>query len=299
MSLSGDFSDQNVVFQDAIKNADFSKIEALFTAWQNNLPCIETIAQQICDEFDFSPRHKKMLAAAAAMAKEENKNPFHGNLHFLEVFIMAATIGNHALSQGRIDQDQFALLLTSALIHDYKHDGKTNTIDVEGIKTHISFRLEKIAVDAGTPNLREAGATKEELNIIRAIVYATDVSGTSTVSQKLIKYDQTGDETDLPDILTNIYKTPWVRESALMLRDADLGQALLSATKCIEGGKNLAQELGFEYSPNVTSFFLNTICPQMASTSGKILMDLYLNNVKNQLDKPAPQAAATLDPHVS
>jgi hypothetical protein len=266
-------TNQDVVH--AIKHADIPAIIKISTQWQSAAPDLAPTAENVLDGLNFIPLNYNLIKAAIGLAAQTNTNPYHGNKHFLDVFILSAALGYHAYKDQKIDAQGFSYLLTAALIHDYKHDGGNNR--------GIQYRLEKIAIDAAEQTLRHAGATDDEIDILRALIYTTDVSKDFS-SPKAISpaesvklYSQTNDPNDLKPEL-RILHARGMTDIALMLEDSDIGGGMICPSLTNHNGRLLAQEQGRQFSPSDSLFFLEKICHGQAySLAGKTLLQPFVD----------------------
>ncbi len=98
--------------------------------------------------------------AIDAEASAHDRQPYHSRQHFCEVMLAASTLIQVHQLPSRMAQ----LLLLSALIHDFRHDGKPN----------LDFRLERASVERATPHLAAAGVGAEARRRLTALVLATE-----------------------------------------------------------------------------------------------------------------------------
>lgn len=268
----------------AIENADLQGMEIAFRQWAKKSPGIEAVVvKALVKNPVFSSTQKTLITAAAKLAAEKNDNPYHGNRHFLEVFCFALALGMDALRHGEATSEDLTHLLTAALIHDYKHDGKNNGAG----ENHVQFRLEDIAYLAAEPHLIKAGASSRDLRIIRLLVRATDVSKSSPTATSpaasLKNYLRDFDATVHPalDDLRRFGKI----DLAMMMHDADLASGTsLSHAFSMENGTLLAKENGWATDPeSVTKdqkFFLEHIFEKQAfSRAGRHCLSRNQNRI--------------------
>jgi len=271
---------------DAVMNGDIPALVRIFTLWRQRSPDVKGVAASIIEKFDFSPQRKDIVLRAADLAAEPNEHPFHNNRHFLEVFTMAALLGNHALKKGDIKLDGLALLLTAALTHDHKHDGKTNG--------NIQYRLERHAFDHVKDPLRIAGVNGIELEIIRGLFFATDVSKDFLVPQAISPSDslkifsQTKNTKDLKPELHILIDAGMI-DAALMLVDADLSGGMIDPQLSHDSGQRFDKEQGKPYDVKNQIFFLDKIAHRRAfSKAGVELIQPHLNIVLKDFGLTAP-----------
>jgi len=263
---------------DILKSADIERVEALFYAWRDTSPNLEELVDACCNSVGFSDASKQIVMVGAAMAAEENKNPYHNNDHFREVFALTFMLANHGHVNGRISEKHFARRLTAALLHDYKHDGKTNTVDGQ----HVPFRLEQQSFDAAKDRLIEAGATRKDMTIIEALILGTDVSapqGEVSPAASMKNYSESGNPDDLHPRLRVLHGLNLV-DTSLLLHDTDVGlSAAISREFNERQGEDLRIEWGLDEPPD-QKFFLNALCRgRMFSRSGRALLQNSMNDV--------------------
>lgn len=265
---------------DVIANSDVPGLAKLFIQWRDKtqtVPNINTCVDEVVKFFGFGAETEAVVRRAGQLASEPNTNPFHNNQHFLEVFALTAMLGHREQRRDEESLHRLGLVLAAALIHDYKHDGTNNRGE--------QYRLEKIAMDSAEPFLAEAGASKQDLSIIRAFVLTTDVSkdfsnpDAQSPADRVKIYSATQNPDDLPPELSILHEQG-LSDVALMLEDSDLGQGVISVALNVHGGKLVAEELGKPYSPAGQAFFLDKICHRRAfSKAGTELIQPYLNQV--------------------
>jgi hypothetical protein len=225
----------------------------------------------------FSDTELSMLQMASQLAAEENKNPYHNNTHFLKVFTLSALLGADAFRDNRINTHHLCILLSSALVHDYKHDGKNN----KGQR----YRLEDISLNASESAMKKAGATEDDWNLFKAFIYTTDVykdfSDPSALSpgDTVKKYSISNNPDDLLPELRIMAETG-TADIALMLEDADLSGGLLDIELNTKSGLAFAEEERKTYEASGQKFFLEQIChKQVFSISGLRLIQPRMNEV--------------------
>lgn len=254
-----------------------------YRAWRKHCPPIEQTAGAIAEHLFSSEADRRLINTAARLAAEPNRNPFHGNRHFLEVFAAAALLGYRGICYQRriITQHDFRNLLVAALVHDYGHDGGTNMVDGK----HIPFRLEKHAFNETWHALTEAGADTRDLLDIEAYILATDVSKdfnnphALSPAETALNYAKSKQKEDLHANLQRLRENHKL-ETALMLRDADLCAGMIAVDLSVDGGKRLAEEQGYAYDDEGQRFFLEHICHLRASSqAGRALLQDHLDTV--------------------
>lgn len=242
--------------------------------------------QNLISPHAFSTENTNFIKAAASLAQKKNNNPFHNNLHFLEVTALLDRLATHL----KLSPDEHMCLIVAALIHDYQHDGGTNTVDGK----HTPFRLEQMAFDAARETLEKSGMTKDQLQLIELLVRATDVSpdpnfNNISPAQSLKNYLDNNEKPDFihPD-LQGLLHYPNGIDLALTLHESDIGSAFLSLEKCMKGSEDLCKERDDTYQGKESSrFFVENIAGQRCySRAGQALLQPYLNKLRRAFDLP-------------
>lgn len=265
-------------YDKAFNDYDIEALEHVFMFWRQSTPKISLIVEDLIAGYAFPRAIRKAIAATSILAEQPNKNPFHNNHHFLEVFALGFFLGKYAHENKIVSLDNFGLLLIASLIHDYKHDGQGN-VQEDG---HKPYRLERNSYDQAEEVLQAAGLNEEQLKLILQTVLATDTSATEGQSpaSTLRRYSAQ------PDMLTlggdlDVFADPEKREIGLMMLDADVGQsAAMSYEGNNERGKLVAQEIGIDHSDDFMKEFLTRICEkQFFSKAGKKLLQHRMDKI--------------------
>ncbi len=265
----------------AVQDGDMHAMRFILRSWSERTPDVQSTVRQVVVALNIPHLVRPVVEAAAKLASEKNTNPFHGNRHFLEVFLLTAALGQQAVKEGRLNPRQFGNLLTAALIHDYKHDGTNNK--------GIQFRLEELAFQSARPALNAAGAGKADLDLIHAFVLSTDISrdfsrkDSVSPADSLKNYLTTRDPGPIPAPMRVLVDRRMV-DAALMLQDADVGTSLLAKDISVRRSRALASEMGTRYQPDMSRFFFEKICrEQMFSISGFKLIQPYMNQTMRDM----------------
>jgi len=213
-------------------------------AWRNQKVNAKALVFGLLEKFhEISDRQKNILVDASVIATEENEQPYHGNEHYVDVTSGTIMLGNRALQEGRLTIDTFVCMVTAALIHDYKHDGKGNMGE--------QFRLEQLAFDSAKSKLKNAGASDGELEIIEAFVLNTDVSkdfgdpDALSASDTVKLYIDSGFQNEeLLHPRLQILAKKDLADAAQMLQDSDVGTAMADPAYSDYQGLLIAHETG-------------------------------------------------------
>jgi hypothetical protein len=161
--------------------------------------------------------YARAAMVGAFLADLPNKKLFHCNAHYRDVTSTVFRILTAFRQLRNQDDDlqakypelnerQQALLICAATIHDFCHDGKGNSKDGE----HIPMRLEAKAFHCASPVLNKIGLSTEDLEDLRLMILATDVSyGEQALSPSRVLtrcYDYIYGDADEPVIAADDYK---------------------------------------------------------------------------------------------
>lgn len=237
-------------------------------------PSMCALAAHAADELQIdSQKYVVPLMMASCLAEEPNDLPYHSNKHFKKVVLqMARTIKAHnEIFEGTsraLDERQRALMLIAAAIHDYKHDGKGNTIG----GTHYPGRLERQSLALALPHLERAGLKDpRDIAEMEAMLLTTDVSPLNSPNSPLrqlkraYRYHYLGDTSEplaLSPELAVLAEDAALCERALLLHEADVAtSAGISYDVGLYEGELFQREIGIsEARPQNTVDFLDNIC---------------------------------------
>ncbi len=136
--------------------------------------CIFAVEQM---NLDMAPDFMNAMLVSAILGQIENPQPFHSNLHYKKVLLQGLrmiAVHNEIFEGTRraLSEPDIALLMIAACIHDLGHDGKGNVV-----KGQLQpYRLEQRSFDLAYPYLKLCGIEEADLQRLRAIILATDVS---------------------------------------------------------------------------------------------------------------------------
>lgn len=156
------------------------------------------------------------------------RNTYHNRQHTVETLVCAHLLTQLDLRQEEpLSAENRLILLISALIHDWNHDGSE--------KNGLYFRLEKRALEAAKPYFTHI--SPDQLLCIDLIVRASDLSGPHTYARQAVAWQRimarmSRDEPrptppatpEGMEILSTLFQPQHAvtAEIAAMLRDADL-----------------------------------------------------------------------------
>lgn len=192
------------------------------------------------------PSTNNLLAAGHAIAARIDKgigagvgNDYHHAAHFKDVMFSAATLVHVAGLQGKpLTRREQAVLLFTALVHDYDHDGGRNRGN--------ALRLEEMALRGITADFKQHNINPATQEMIGLMLRSTDVSRSPDYVSALkvgmrVKAPE-GYESLAPLGLARHRRTA---ELAAMLRDADI---LMAAGVTGVTARDSKSELGREWN---------------------------------------------------
>lgn len=235
---------------------------------------------------------RKLVLGASILGEVENPQPYHSNMHFrkvtFQIMRMIAVYNDIYDGTSRaFDERDIALLLATACIHDFGHDGKGNTI--KGI--YIPHRLEQNSYDLAAPVFRALGYDDEKgLAMIHLMLICTDVTpfkdAGNAVGQAKAAYrhhflggNNKLESLNLDGELEELEDSPASAAMTLMMHEADIATSAglhYDITK-YETGLLMKEIADGEARPEHVINFLNDICNrQMLSEVGQ---QLYAANM--------------------
>lgn len=213
----------------------------------------------------------------------ENKNEYHNGEHSFEVFLILSYLlqVETQINKEVTCSKYIGLSLLSALMHDYNHDGKSNTVDGK----HTQFRLEKFSFMKATSTFKE-NIFFSDLDIIKTLILSTD---TSHVTEFISPHDYikktylgktiSNTSQEITKELSLIGKDNTLNLMCLLLHEADIiGSSSLELNNLIENSKKLSMETGEDrHSIRSMLFFLKHICGgEHTSQSAKLIFQEQL-----------------------
>ncbi len=169
------------LFTDSLNSADFTVqlVDAL-RRWHvsGQRPSATALCALACLRFEIeAPDLRQAVLMASLLAEVPHMHPYHNNAHFFEVLIHTIRIISahneiYAGTSRVLTLPEMALLLVSACIHDYAHDGVGNIV-----RGHFApGRLEDQSFSQVAPYLRLCGLSVPDLARLRVMLLCTDVS---------------------------------------------------------------------------------------------------------------------------
>ncbi len=275
-------------FSDELDNQTRKTIELFrdFTV-SGQCPSLVALVTFALDHFKVSDAHyRRLVLAAAVLGETEHHQAYHSNMHFrkvtFQIMRMIAVYNNIYSGTSRaFDGRKIAILLATACIHDFGHDGKGNT--VKGV--YIPHRLEQNSYDLVSPIFSALGAEAKDLSMVHVMLLCTDVTpfkdNGNAVSQAKAAYRHhflggrhKMDSLNLDSDLAELEDCPAAAAMTLMMHEADIATSAglhYDITK-YETGLLMREIADGEARPEHVINFLNDICNrQMLSEVGQQL----------------------------
>lgn len=200
-----------------------SAIADQFLLWRKDVPpTLPTFLAIACDYFGVEEGHPLVRPALAASILGEipHLNPYHNNHHFREVMVMVMRLcATHnqmcETDDMRLYSSDVLLLLIAAAVHDFGHDGQGN---MDGA-THYPSRQETASAEKAGLFLEAAGLLPADMQTIRAMIIATDVSrnkddqSPASITRDIYRAHREGGEMPVTDDFYN----PFIHDAKLSL----------------------------------------------------------------------------------
>lgn len=221
-------------------------------------PSLASINSRAADYFKMDGRDRAALMVASVLGSVDTGFPYHNAGHNRKVVMQAMRL---TAAAAELSSRDVAKLLVAASIHDLGHNGKGNVEN--GV--HKPFLLEKQAFEHARPYLAQAGLTPDELEDIKTLVLATDVSPLG--SKDSPSYIFATSPQEVPPELARLNLSKPLAKSARILQVADIAS---SAALCCEQSRKecaaIAREMNFGENYNKEAsfrFFMNACEPIM------------------------------------
>ena len=211
---------------------------SLFRDWaiSGACPSLTALCYFAMDKFAITDEKlRNFLTVASILGEIENPLPYHNNMHFRKVVFqcmrMVAVYNDiYAGTSRAFDEDSIALMLGTACIHDFGHDGKGYVM--KGV--YIPHRLELISYESVAPIFKKIDMSDDQLKLMKAMLVCTDVTPFNDPANGLnqaksaYRYHFLGAKSktvslNLDDELTILEKSAEAAAMALMLHEADIG----------------------------------------------------------------------------
>lgn len=283
-------------------------VDLLFCDWRDNPPLYMPVVQAWAfDKFEHHFPHlsnsgdvqKKAALGMGLLGMLENKAPYHGNNHYLDVLaytIFLAFAHNKKQPNNPIKGDSFFRLMAAAPIHDLSHDGKTNFRDGKNL---TPFFLEQQSADIACLYLGTAGfdVCQEDCCGINTMIYSTDCCAEtgvmdvapSTQARLACEFHfHSGDQPDLSQNLQPLLKSKSLARDSLYLHLADIAPSIAVSYDYYERMTELlaAEVNSITSSSPKAALFLQKIFESNACLPG---CDLVMKQGMKQISSEAAQ----------
>lgn len=157
-----------------------ARCTAVFDRWEEDggCPTLTAMISQAIFHFGLDPDDEPVRAAyvGAILGEVPNDLEYHGNDHYRKVLfhtIRLLALHNQQAEAGQaLDNEQIALCLAAACVHDLGHPGGDNA--KEGV--YAPGLLEQRSFDYARPYLEAAGLNAEQIGQMETIVFCTDIT---------------------------------------------------------------------------------------------------------------------------
>lgn len=211
---------------------------ALFREWtiSGACPSLTALCHFAMDKFGITDEKlRNFLTVSSILGEIENPLPYHNNMHFRKVVfqcmrMIAVYNGIYEGTTRAFGQESIALMLGTACIHDFGHDGKGYVM--KGV--YIPHRLELISYDSVAPVFKKIDMSDAQLELMKAMLICTDVTPFNDPANGLnqtksaYRHHFLGAKSravslNLDEELTILEKSAEASAMALMLHEADIG----------------------------------------------------------------------------
>lgn len=269
-------------------------VEAL-RRWSVHGRCPSLVALCIyaCEHFSVKrPDLIYGLLMAGVLGEVETDLIYHNNMHYRKVLIQVIrmiSVHNdiYGETSREFNEEQMALAMIGACIHDLGHDGKGNTI--KGV--FFKNRMERLSFEFARPFLELAGLTDDEmLQKLLVMLLCTDVtplnSPVNPVNQMKAAYrfhylgdDKKTDNLNLSSELKRLEKDRALTAVSLLLHEADVATSAGLGYEMTKYETSLYRRevCDDEATPRHVVEFLNTICQR--SMLSEAAQKLYASNL--------------------
>lgn len=246
----------------------------------------------------------RLVLGAGLLADIPHNLPYHGTRHFRKVvfhmlrFIFAFDhIENAELNN--LNNNQKALLLCAAAVHDLGHDGGGN---VRGVSYEMAY-LEKRSYEIARTFLSVLNVSSSFFDDLETLLFATDTSmaarGNSPADQIRLLYMHHFSNGDFVVSLDNIH-APLVELKddeqlallCVLMHEADIfNSAAVDYSVMIEEAKNVFAEIGYDHvrPSNCLDFFESTchgrLYTKVSRYLGQDVFDEILMRVRDDVAK--------------
>lgn len=165
---------------DQAVDSQTKKTISLFRDWavSGACPSLTALCHFAMDKFKITDQKlRNFLTVASILGEIENPLPYHNNMHFRKVVFqcmrMVAVYNDiYAGTSRAFGQERIALMLGTACIHDFGHDGRGYVM--KGV--YIPHRLELISYESVAPIFKKIDISDDQLELMKAMLLCTDVT---------------------------------------------------------------------------------------------------------------------------
>lgn len=282
---------------------------AVFDRWEQGCahagtggcPTLTAMIAQAVQHFALDLDDKAVRAAfvGAVLGEIPNDLEYHGNDHYRKVLFhtirLLALHNQQAPAADQLDDEQIALTLAAACIHDLGHPGGDNA--KEGV--YAPGLMEQKSFDQARPYLEAAGLSPEQVGQIETLVFCTDITffaGDNSPCVRMKKiykhyfWDDQSEDVSMMMMgkLRRYEDNPKLALMAMMLHEADIGtSAGLSYERTITETVSFLKERSIMLAgpKTVIAFLRDQLGETMFTTAGKQLFGPAMTDVIAQAEQ--------------
>ncbi|HEY0901956.1 MAG TPA: hypothetical protein VGD95_07520 [Micavibrio sp.] len=280
---------------------------AVFDRWERGCghkagcPTLTAMIAQAVQHFNLDPDDKAVRAAfiGAVLGEIPNDLEYHGNDHYRKVLFHTIRLlslhNQQAAPDDRLDDEQIALTLAAACIHDLGHPGGDNA--KEGV--YAPGLMEQKSFDQARPYLEAAGLNPEQIGQMETLVFCTDITffagdnSPCVRMKKIYKHyfwdDQSEDVSMMMMGKLRRYEgNPKLALMAMLLHEADIGtSAGLSYERTITETVSFLRERNITLAgpKTVLAFLRDQLGETMFTNAGKQLFGQAMAQVIEQAEQ--------------
>ncbi len=274
-----------------------SEIEdAFFRLGHMQGPSITALVLLICDrmKLDISPVIYQSVLLAALLGDVKTPLAYHNNKHFFKVVVQSARLllVHHDLfgdTQQALSNEQSALVMLAACVHDLGHDGAGNMVKA----IFHPGRLERKSNRIMRGYMQALGLAEEHIKTVETMILTTEVTPlndpTNPVRQMkaAYRYHYRGDRSkvnglSLDDDLQALQNNRKLTLMCLLLHEADIATSAGISYSITQHETILYRKeaCGDEGTPQHVVDFIETVChQQFLSDSGQRLYGANLARI--------------------
>ncbi len=264
-------------------------------------PTLTAMIAQAVQHFNLDPDDKMVRAAfiGAVLGEIPNDLEYHGNDHYRKVLFhtirLLALHNQQADEANKLDDEQIALTLAAACIHDLGHPGGDNA--KEGV--YAPGLMEQKSFDQARPYLEAAGLSAAQIGQMETLVFCTDITffaGDNSPCVRMKKiykhyfWDDQSEDVSMMMMgkLRRYEDNPKLALMAMMLHEADIGtSAGLSYERTITETVSFLRERNINIAgpKTVMAFLRDQLGETMFTSAGKQLFGPAMAQVIEQAER--------------